>query len=137
MNAKRRLTLLALPILALMIAGHACGTGYRTTSRISGNSGEVRVRVNDADGMDNTSIEINEDWSWARITTTITLSVGGGSCRATLSGDDNASISLEATAGSPTEVYGDLVTDGFGEVDLQTDCQNAREVDLSILFTLK
>lgn len=125
---------LVLPILILALAALACGTGYRTTQKISGNSGEVRVRTNEANGIDSTSVEINEDWSQVRVTSTVTLSVGSGSCLVHLTGENGTSISLDASAGSPGEVYGDLVTDIFGEVDLQTDCQNAKNLDLTIFF---
>lgn len=125
---------LVLPILILALAALACGTGYRTTQKISGNSGEVRVRTNEANGIDSTSVEINEDWSRVRVTSTVTLSVDSGSCLVHLTGENGTSISLDASAGSPGEVYGDLVTDIFGEVDLQTDCQNAKNLDLTIFF---
>jgi hypothetical protein len=134
MTGSKRIYFLVLPILLLALAALACGTGYRTTQKISGNSGEVRVRMNEADGVDSTSVEINEDWSRVRVTTTVTLSVDSGTCLIYLTGEDGSSINLDATAGSPGEIYGDLVTDVFGEVDLQTDCQNAQNLDLTIYF---
>ena len=126
---------LVLAILILALATLACGTGYTTTHKISGNSGEVRVRMKEANGTDSTSVEISEDWSRVRVSTTVTFGVETGSCLAYLSGEDGTSISLDASAGSPKEVYGSLVTDAFGEVDLQTDCQNAQNVDLTIYFS--
>ncbi|MCJ7715370.1 MAG: hypothetical protein MUO54_02465 [Anaerolineales bacterium] len=123
--------------LVLGLAILACGTGYRTTSTSSGNSGDVRVRMNEADGTDTTSVELNEDFFHERVAVTATLSVESGSCLATLTGDDGTVISLNAAAGSPVEVYGDLVTDGFGEVNLVTDAQGATNVDLFLQFTLK
>jgi len=42
---------------------------------------------------------------------------------------------LEASAGSPNNTSGELVTDGFGEVDLETNCQDAEEMALIIDFT--
>jgi hypothetical protein len=125
---------LVLPILILALAAMACGTGYTTSQKISGNSGEVRVRTNEANGTDSTSVEIHEDWSRVRVTATVVLSVESGSCLIYLTGEDGTSISLDASAGSPGEVYGNLVTDSFGEVDLQTDCQNAQKLDLTIYF---
>lgn len=134
MTRSKKVCYFILPILILALAALACGTGYRTTQKISGNSGEVRVRMNEANGTDSTSVEINEDWSRVRVTSTVSLSVDSGSCLAYLTGEDGTSISLDASAGSPGEVYGDLVTDVFGEVDLQTDCQNAQNLDLTIFF---
>ena len=137
MTAKRKLYWLALPILALAIAGLACGTGFSTSSKIYGLSGNVRVKMKEADGVYNNSVEINEDWSRERIGANVTLSVSEGSCRATLSGEENTSIVMDVAAGSPAETSGDLVTDGFGEVYLETDCQAAKALDLYIDFTVK
>lgn len=137
MTARRRLYRLALAILILAIAALACGTGFKTSSRIYGLSGVVRVQIKEADGVYSNSVEINEDWSQERVSATVTLSVSAGSCQATLSGDENTSIILNVVEGSPTEAYGDLVTDSFGEVALETDCQEAQDLDLSIDFTRK
>jgi hypothetical protein len=135
MNGSKKNYYLVLAVLILAMAALACGTGYRTTQKISGNSGEVRVRMNEANGVDSTSVELNEDWSGVRVTATITLSVESGSCTAYLTGGEGTSIRLDASAGSPGEVYGNLVTDVFGEVDLETDCQNAQDLDLNIFFS--
>ena len=135
MTGKKRVLWLLLPILALLAAGLACGTGYRTSSKIVGNSGEVRVQMKEANGVDSTSVELNEDWSWDRVTATVTLRVSAGSCGATLTGNENTAINLQASAGSPAEMNGSLVTDGFGEVDLETNCQNAQDLDLTISFS--
>ena len=137
MTQKKKLYWLALPILVLVIAGLACGTGFSTSSTIYGLSGNVRVKMKEADGVNNNSVEINEDWSRDRIVATVTLSVSEGSCQATLSGEENTRIVMDVTAGSPAETSGDLVTDGFGEVDLETNCQAAKELDLFIDFTVK
>jgi len=135
MQAKKRLAWLALPLMALVIASLACGTGFSTSSTIYGNSGKVQAKLKEGDGVNNNSLEINEDWSYVQFSATINLSVSAGSCRATLSGGENTSIVLEASAGSPAETYGTLVTDGFGEIDLETDCQNAEEMLLVVDFT--
>lgn len=66
MNPKRKLYWLALPILALAIAGLACGTGFSTSSTTYGLSGNVRAKLKEADGVYNNSLEINEDWNRSR-----------------------------------------------------------------------
>ena len=137
MTQKKKLYWLALPILVLAFAGLACGTGFSTSSAIYGLSGNVRVKMKEADGVNNNSVEINEDWSQVRISATVTLSVSAGNCQATFSGDENTSIILDVVEGSSTEAYGDLVTDSFGEISLETDCQDAQGLDLSIDFTRK
>lgn len=135
MTSKKRLFRLVLPMLILLLAGLACGTGYKTSSSIYGESGKVRVQLKEADGEYTNSVEINEDWSWDRVSATVTFSVSAGSCQATLSGDENTSIVLSASAGNPGQASGDLVTDSFGDVDLVTNCQAATELDLTIEFT--
>lgn len=135
MTSRKRLNRLALPFLILVLAGLACGTGYRISSSIYGESGKVRVQLKEGDGVYTNSVEINEDWSWDRVSATVTFSVSEGSCLATLSGGENTSIVLNATAENTGEMSGDLVTDGFGDVELVTDCQEAKELDLTINFT--
>lgn len=135
MTPKKRTIYLALALAILAVTALACGTGYQTSSKILGNSGEVRVKMKDASGTNSTSVEINEDWPRESISTTATLSLEAGSCLATLMGNEGTVLVLEAAAGSPTETYGELVTDGFGEVDLQTDCQGGQNLDLLITFS--
>lgn len=137
MQARKRLIWLALPILALMIASLACGTGFSTSSKRYGLSGNIQAKLQEANGVNTNTIEINEDWSYVPFTATTNLTVSAGSCRATLSGGENTSIVLEASAGSPSEAYGELVTDGFGDIDLETDCQDAEGLVLTIDFTRK
>jgi hypothetical protein len=60
----------------LILAVLACGTAYRTTYKIYGDSGEIQVRMNEADGSDQTSLEINEDYFRERVTVTVTLTCG-------------------------------------------------------------
>jgi hypothetical protein len=137
MTRQKRILYLILPILMLALAVLACSGGYSTTSKLSGNSGEVRVKKGEAEGTDSTSVELNEDWMRDRVFATATLSLEAGSCQATLVGAEGTAITLDASAGSPAQASGDLVTDGFGEVDLQTDCQGATNLDLLINFSLK
>ena len=137
MTRKKRNYYLILPILALALAILACSGGYSTTSKLSGNSGEVRVRTKEADGTDSTSVELNEDWMRDRVFATAALSVETGSCQATLAGEEGTALVLNATAGSLAQATGDLVTDGFGEVDLETNCQGVTNLDLLINFTLR
>ena len=137
MTRQKRIYYLILPILALALAILACSGGYSTTSKLNGNSGEVRVKTGEADGTDSTSVELNEDWMRDRVFATATLSMEAGSCRATLVGEEGTTLVLDASAGNPAQASGDLVTDGFGEVDLETNCQGVTNLDLLINFTLK
>lgn len=137
MTQQKRISTLILPILALTLALLACSGGYSTTSKISGNSGEVRVKTNEADGSDTTSVELNEDWMRDRVAVSARLSVESGSCQATLVGQESTVLALDTAAGNPAQATGVLVTDGFGEVDFVTNCQGAQNLELLINFTLQ
>ena len=64
-----------LPVLVLILALLACGTGYRTSSKITGDSGQISIKMNEADGSGQTSVEINEDYFHERVTATVILVV--------------------------------------------------------------
>ena len=134
MTKKQRHSFLVLCTLVISLVILACGSGYRITQKITGNSGEVRVRMNQADGSDQTEVEINEDYSHERVSVTVTLSVESGSCQAMLIGEDGNSLILNASLGSPIEISGELVTDAFGDITLETDAQGASNVYLLIKF---
>ena len=137
MIRKKRKTYLILAILAVTLAALACSGGYTTTSKLSGNSGEVRIKTKEADGTDSTSVELNEDWTRERVGVTATLTLEAGSCQADLVGEDGTVLTLNASAGNPARASGDLVTDGFGEVEFETNCQGVQNLELLITFTLK
>jgi hypothetical protein len=126
---------LILASFTIFLATLACGTGYRTTSNISGNSGTIRVQIKDADGSNQTKIEINEDYVRESVQIEAAFSLESGSCQATLSGEDGSRISLVASGGNPGTIQGQLITNGFGEIDLETNCQNGVNMDLVIEFT--
>jgi hypothetical protein len=128
---------LILPILLLAGAVLACSGGYNTSTKISGNSGEIRIKTREADGEDSTSVELSEDWENEWIAATATLNVAAGSCQASLLGQEGTVLVLEASAGSPGQAAGDLQTNIFGDISLQTNCQGAQDLDLLVQFRLK
>jgi hypothetical protein len=135
MTRRKSYLYILLPILALALAALACSGGSSTTHKIAGNSGETRIRMKEASGSNTTSMEINEDWSRTSVNATVTLFVETGSCTAVVSGEDGTAITLSASAGSPNQVSGVLVTDGFGDVALTTDSQGVTNLDLLIEFS--
>jgi hypothetical protein len=134
MTRRKRTLYLVLPILALALAALACSGGTSTTHKITGNNGETRIRMKEASGSNTTSVEINEDWSRTSVNATVTLFVETGSCTAVVSGEDGTAITLSASAGTPNQVSGVLVTDGFGDVTLTTDSQGVTNLDLLVEF---
>lgn len=137
MTRQNRVYYLILPILALALAALACSGGYSTTSKISGNTGEVRVKTNAVNGIDTTSVELNDDWTHARVGVIAAFGVESGSCQATLIGENGTRIVIDASAGSQGQASGDLVTDAFGEITFDSNCQDGQNLDLLINFTLK
>jgi len=137
MTRQKRIYYLILPILALSLAILACSGGYSTSSKISGNNGEVRVKTNAVNGIDTTSVELNDDWSYSRVAANVAFGVESGSCQATLLGEEGTRIAVDASAGSPGQASGDLVLDGFGDITFDSNCQNAENLDLLINFTLR
>ena len=137
MKSKKRALYLLSTVLILAVTTLACGAGTSTTHKIVGDSGEITVRFNSPDGQETTSVEINEDWSWQRVTTTVSATTEAGSCRIALIGDENTAVVLDAAAGSPGQSYGDLVTDGFGDITLQTECAGVENLEVMIAFTRK
>jgi hypothetical protein len=133
MNPKKLWKLTA-ALIMLTLVTLACGTGYRTTSNISGNSGTIRVQRNEADGTDRTNVEINEDYIRETVFVSANLSVESGTCGTRLVGEDGTSLSLTASAGNPGTTSGELVTDGFGEITLETESQQASKINLEIKF---
>ena len=135
MTRQKRTLYILLPILVLALAALACSGGTSTTHKLAGNSGETRIRMKEADGSNTTSVEISEDWSRTSVNATVTLFVETGSCSAAVSGENGTLIPISASAGSPNQVSGVLVTDGFGDVTLATDCQGATNLDLLVEFS--
>ncbi len=132
-SIRNRCSLLALVLL--LLASLACGTGFRTTYTLTGNSGKIRVSMNDADGENRTQLEINEDYIRESVAVTASLSVAAGSCQATLTGEDGSRLTLTAAEGNPGQANGELVTDAFGEITLETVGQNAENMELILEFT--
>jgi hypothetical protein len=131
---RNRYQYILLALIALSLAALACGTGYRTTKKITGNSGSVRVQLKEASDENSTSVEINEDWTRQRVTADVTFSLEAGSCRASILGEDSTAIVLDASPGIPAQASGQLVTNAFGNVTLETNCQGGQNLDLTIAF---
>ena len=56
MKTRNKFSWLVLPILAVMIASLACGTGFSTKSTIYGLSGKLQANLKEGDGVYNFSI---------------------------------------------------------------------------------
>ena len=135
MTRRKRTLYILLPILVLALAALACSGGTSTTHKLTGNTGETRIRMKEASGSNTTSVEINEDWSRTSVNATVTLFVETGSCTAVVAGEEGTAITLSASGGAPNQVSGVLVTDGFGDVSLTTDSQDVTNLDLLIEFS--
>lgn len=81
--------------------------------------------------------KLTKNYTRERVSLTASLLVETGSCQVTLIGQDGTLIRLSASADSPVEVFGDLVSDDFGEITLETATQGEKYVDLTLNFSLK
>ena len=123
-------------ILIFIITALACSTGTTTSHTISGDQGQVVVKMKSADGSDQTGIEINEDWAWEIVPMAITVTVEAGSYQATFVDHEEQTITLVATAGNPASIRAQMVTDGFGKILLQSEASGAEGVTITIDYTV-
>lgn len=132
---KRRHLRLAILILVMLVGVSACSTSYITTTTNLGNRGQVVLKTKSAEGSYKTSVEINEDYSWADVTLTINITVEVGSYRATFTDDDGKTVTLDASAGNPAQVETQMTTDAFGSISLNAEASGAQGVVISIDYT--
>ena len=90
--------------------------GQSERSRLSGQSGWVETTIRKANGSATRDLELG--WSSVGIETTVALEVDEGSFLIELlDGDDNVTLSLEATPGQPATGSGYMETDTFGDAE--------------------
>jgi hypothetical protein len=134
MTRQERLVVVTI-IVSLLVTGLACGTGYSTTHSHRGNRGQVVVKIKSAEGSDQTSVEINEDYSWKTVTLNITVEVEAGRYWATFLDDDGHSVTLDASGDSPASTTVQMTTDGLGSIRMESEASGAQGVTITIDYT--
>lgn len=136
---KLALTLLVLVLMLGLQAGctSSTQTGARETSHQSSSGGDLTVKIQSAKGTATQDIEV-EDGDGLTLDAEVTLSVGSGSYKIELLGEDDAvTLALEAQAGQKVSGTGWMVVDGFDEASYRTTAVDARDVEYTIVYTFR
>jgi len=129
---QRRIVIL---IVCLLMATLACSSGSTTSHTLRGNQGQVVVKTNSADGSDQSSIEINEDYTWETIQMTISVTVEAGTYQATFVDANDTTVVLDSSAGNPASAGALMETDGFGKISIQSEASSAEGIVITIDYT--
>ena len=127
--------------LALILFVVACDsysqTGVRSSNVQDMSGGRVTTSVGKANGTITEGIEV-EGVAGLILEANVTLSVGSGSFKIELLGeDDQPTLTLEAGAGQTVEGQGWMVTDGFGEASYRVTAVEAGDVEYMIEYTFR
>jgi hypothetical protein len=127
--------------LALVLFVAACDsysqTGVRSSSVQDMSGGQVTTSVSKANGTITEGIEV-EGVADLILDANVTLSVGSGSFKIELLGeDDQATLTLEARDGQTVEGQGWMVTDSFGEASYRVTAVEAEDVEYMIEYTFR
>jgi hypothetical protein len=99
--------------------------------------GRVTTSVGKANGTTTENIEV-EGVAGLILETNVILSVGSGSFKIELLGeDDQPTLTLEAGAGQTVEGQGQMVTDSFGEASYRVTAVEAEDVEYLIEYTFR
>jgi hypothetical protein len=122
--------------LALWVSGCEGGLtfmGSSERSSMSAQSGWIEITARSVNGSALRDLELG--WSNARVPTSVALEVGEGSLAIELlDGDDNVTLSLEATPGNPASGDGYVDTDWDGEASYRLTATEAKQVRIRFDF---
>ena len=134
MKRARLMVGLGLSVMLLLLG--ACEgysvTGVRSSSYENLSGGGVQVSAKKANGTATERIEVTGTADLV-LDATVTLSVGKGSYKIELLGeDDEVTLSLEARDGQEVSGQGWMATDGFGEARYRLTAVEAEDVEYTI-----
>jgi hypothetical protein len=122
--------------LGLLLGGCEGGLtfmGSSERSNLAGQSGWMEIKARSVNGSAVRDLDLT--WPNARVPTRVALEVGEGSLAIELlDGDDNVTLSLEATAGSPASGEGYVDTDWDGEASYRLTATEAKNVVIRFDF---
>jgi outer membrane usher protein FimD/PapC len=125
-------------VAALLLAG--C-EGYtemnsRSSEHQDGRGGDVSASVGKANGTSTKDLETQA--SGAILDASVTLSVGAGSYKIELLGDnDEVTLALEAHGGETVSGQGWMVADAFGDASYRVTAVEAEDVQYQIEYTFR
>lgn len=139
MARNRAVLLWMVALLALLLVaceGYA-QTGVRTTSHQNNRGGEQSVRVKKANGTAEQEFQV-DGGSGLILETDLTLSVGAGTFKIELLGeDDRVTLTLEAHGGQAVSGHGQMVVDAFDEANYRVTAAEAENVEYTIEYTFR
>jgi hypothetical protein len=138
MRHSRHFLLLGAVLLLLLVACDSyTQSGVRSSNVQDMTGGKVTTRVGKANGTITEEIEV-EDIAGLILDSTVTLSVGGGSFKIELLGeDDQVTLTLEAHEGQSVEGQGWMVTDSFGAASYRVSAVDAEDVEYVIEYVFR
>lgn len=112
-------------------------TGVKTSSHQGISSGDLSVQIGKANGTALQDIE-TEGYAGAVLEADVTLSVGKGSFKIELLGEeDEVTLSLEARDGQSASGSGQMTADAFGEASYRITANEAEDVEYTIEYTFR
>jgi hypothetical protein len=128
---------LALLLLSLAACEGYTQTGVKTSSHSSTTGGDLTVRVGKANGSVIEDLETAGSGGWI-LDAEVTLTVGEGSYKIELlDGEDQVTLTLEASSGQTVSGHGTMVTDAFGEASYRVTAVDAEDVEYTIEYTFR
>jgi len=124
-----------LVLFCIVIAILACGTGYTTTRTSTGDDGNVVLKLASLDGTDDTQVEIDDTFNWETLSLDITVDVEAGNYQAEFIDDEGQILQLNATSGKPAIGKRIMVTDGLGNITLNSLGEGAQNIVITIEYT--
>jgi len=137
----RNIRLVLLLGLVLLLFLGACDsysqTGVQSSSQQTMSGGKVTTRASKANGTITEEITV-EGVADLILDASVTISVGAGSFKIELLGeDDQVTLALEARDGQTVDGQGWMVTDGFGEASYRVTAVEAEDVEYTIEYTFR
>ncbi|HSR34250.1 MAG TPA: hypothetical protein VLY63_27095 [Anaerolineae bacterium] len=137
----RKTGLIALLGLALLVLAACEGfsqTGVSSSSQQGMNGGQETYRANRANGTITEDIEVDGATSGLILDASVTLTVGKGSFKIELLGEDEeVTLTLEARDGETVSGQGWMTTDGFGSANYRVTANEAEDVEYRIEYTFR
>jgi hypothetical protein len=124
-------------LLLLVACDSYSQSGVRSSNVQDMTGGKVTTRIGQANGTITEEIEV-EDIAGLILDSTVALSVGGGSFKIELLGeDDQVTLTLEAGPGESVEGQGWMVTDSFGAASYRVTAVEAKDVEYVIEYVFR
>lgn len=138
MRHSRHFLLLGAVLLLLLVACDSYSqSGVRSSTVQDMTGGKVTTSAGKANGTITEEIEV-EDIAGLILDSTVQLSVGGGSFKIELLGeDDQVTLTLEAHEGQSVEGQGWMVTDSFGAASYRVTAVDAEDVEYVIEYVFR